>query len=70
MSSPSLSLPLSTLKARDVECGELTLNDICVQFDERPAMRGSAIRGAVTGMVLGAGLWGVIIAGVVGVFKH
>ena len=38
-------------------------------FPEAPTEEGSALRGAITGMLLGAGMWAAMIYGVVRIFK-
>lgn len=44
------------------------LQDNLQEFVEAPGMRGRSARGAILGVVLGAGLWGAILTAV-GVIK-
>jgi hypothetical protein len=67
MSSPILSMPLGRIHEAE---RQPTLEEIREQFVERPGIRASAARGALTGVLLGVGLWGAIIAGVVGILKQ
>lgn len=64
-----LSLPLGGTDFPKLEC-EPTGEDIQDQLAERPVMRARAARGAVTGMLLGAGMWAGIIVALTAVLKH
>ena len=62
MGSPSVLVPL------DIR-NKAVLELVSPQDGALPAVSARAIRGAMTGVVLGTSLWGVIIVGLVALFK-
>ena len=69
MGSPTLSAPVATAESGKDGCAENAPLDAQPRFDEDQADRFFAIRGAITGILLGTVLWGAIFA-VVGMIRH
>lgn len=67
MKSPAISVQQGRSTCIE-EVGVQSLADARAEFVDPPANRNLAARGAITGMLLGAGLWTVILA-LVGVIK-
>lgn len=59
MATPALSVPTSSTQAREFEIG--SLDEDLDAFVEAPACRKRSGRGALTGVLLGAGMWAVIL---------
>ena len=59
MASPTVSMPSST--SRPAQHDVLPFVDDRAQFVEAPACRNRSGRGALTGVLVGAGLWAVIL---------
>lgn len=58
MGTPTLSVLGS---AKSCDHGERSLDEHREDFVEAPASRNRAARGVVTGILVGAGLWGAIL---------
>ncbi len=63
------SMPLGTRTSQEAE-REIALEKTQAQFAEPPGIRTSSARGALTGILVGVGIWAAIIAGAVAIFKQ
>jgi len=60
MATSPLSVPVSSTQAQEYEVR--SLNEDLDAFVEAPACRNRSGKGALTGVLLGAGMWAVILA--------
>jgi hypothetical protein len=60
MASSVVTVPVSSTQAQEYEVRPL--NDDLEVFVEEPVCRSRSGRGALTGVLLGAGMWAVILA--------
>jgi len=58
MASPTVSIPTRTTYAEQYDA---SVGDDHAEFVEAPACRKRSGRGALTGVLLGAGMWAVIL---------